>query len=365
MSSSMQPDNVAAGHDQNGTASNPYHSRLSDLLDDVTIERPNGAEPAAVRPFGQPAGRSTAAARSDAQLPAADSAGNGGSKEAGPPSSSPPPTFSDSSLAGPLLLPADAASPRTAGEPPVAISIKGRADGLTVDVGKGTWAEILAALDDRLGQSASFFRNARVALDLGARSVVESDLEHLEDVLQKHTMTLGALRTSSERTFQAALALGLTATLEAADGSAVADASPAETNLVRGGYFVYRGYLRSGHLLQRSESIVVIGDVNPGAVVISGGDILVWGRLRGIVHAGATGNHRSIVAALDLEPTQLRIADVITVGPDPKPDGGLKWSRRRTPKRRPEVARIVDSTIYLDEWDTTRQGAFVSLRRGG
>ena len=89
----------------------------------------------------------------------------------------------------------------------------------------------------------------------------------------------------------------------------MADATPAATNVDTAAYFVYRGYLRSGHRLQRNESILVIGDVNPGAEVISDGDVLVWGRLRGVVHAGVQGNQRAIVAALDLEPTQLRIAE--------------------------------------------------------
>ena len=130
-------------------------------------------------------------------------------------------------------------------------------------------------------------------------------------------MTFGAVRTSAERTFQSALALGLTATLESAEGVPVADAAPATTNATAAAYFVYRGYLRSGHRLTRKEHVLVIGDVNPGAEVISEGDVLVWGRLRGMVYAGAKGNPRAIVAALDMEPTQLRIGDVTTIGPDP------------------------------------------------
>ncbi len=223
----------------------------------------------------------------------------------------------------------------------------------------------MAALAERLEQSASFFRNARVALDVGPRPVLEDELQQLLKLVKTYDMTLGAVRTSAERTFQSALALGLTVTLESVDGTPVADAAPAATNVTTATYFVYRGYLRSGHRLKRKEHILVIGDVNPGAEVISDGDILVWGRLRGVAHAGASGNQRAIVAALDLEPTQLRIAEVATIGPDPKMGQPGKWFWRRSSNKRPEIARIVNQAILLDEWDATRPGGFVSLRRGG
>ena len=254
----------------------------------------------------------------------------------------------------------EAAAP--AGSP---ISIRGRSDGLVIEIGKGSWSEILATLDERLQQSASFFRNAHVAVDLGARATTEVELKPLADLLKTHGLVLASVRTSTERTFQAALALGLTTTLESADGVPVADAAPATTNTTVGAYFVYRGYLRSGHRLQRKESVLVIGDVNPGAEVSSDGDVLVWGRLRGVVHAGAKGNTRAIVAALDMEPTQLRIADVMTIGPDPRPGQPGKWFWKRSANKRPEIARISNETISIEEWDATRPGGIVSLRRGG
>ena len=130
--------------------------------------------------------------------------------------------------------------------------------------------------------------------------MLEDELQQLLKLVQSYDMTIGAVRTSAERTFQSALALGLTVTLESADGAPVADAAPAVTNVTTAAYFVYRGYLRSGHRLRRKEHVLVIGDVNPGAEVFSDGDILVWGRLRGVAHAGANGNRRAIVAALDL-----------------------------------------------------------------
>jgi septum site-determining protein MinC len=245
-----------------------------------------------------------------------------------------------------------------------AINLKGRADGLVLEVGKGSWAEILGALADKLDTSGTFFRHGKVVVDLGPRPVLEEELRQLVQMLTRHEMRVTLLRTTSERSLQTALAMAISATLETAEGVPVVDAMPAESNL-GSSYFVYRGYLRSGHKLFRKETILVIGDVNPGAEVISHGDVLVWGRLRGIVHAGAAGNHRAIVAALDLDPTQLRIASTLAVGADATVGVSGKWLWKRSKNKRPEIARLSNREIAVEEWDVTRPGGIVSLRRGG
>lgn len=278
-----------------------------------------------------------------------------------PASSSP---VDSASVEAPLSVsPADASSVEPAGANQL-VNIKGRSDGIVVEVGRGSWTEILGLLTKRLEQSAGFFRNGSVALDVGARPVVEDELRQFAAILTQFEMKLGVVRTSSERTFQAALATGMTTTLESPEGAPMAAATPAAANTDAVSYFVYRGYLRSGHRLRRKENILVIGDINPGAEVFSEGDILVWGRLRGVVHAGVGGNRRAIVAALDLEPTQMRIADVTTIGPDPKPGQPGRFFWKKSQHKRPEIARLVQNEIVLEEWDAARPGGLVSLRRG-
>jgi septum site-determining protein MinC len=103
-----------------------------------------------------------------------------------------------------------------------------------------------------------------------------------------------------------------------------------------------RRTLRSGYSLQFAGHVVVIGDVNPGAEVIASGDVLVWGRLRGMVHAGAEGNEDAIVCALDLIPTQLRIAGQIAITP------------QRRGKPQPEMARLKDGQVVAEAWNPKR-----------
>lgn len=73
----------------------------------------------------------------------------------------------------------------------------------------------------------------------------------------------------------------------------------------------HKGSLRSGQRMEFEGSLVMIGDVNPGAEIIAGENIIVLGELRGLAHAGAKGNRDAIIEAVEIEATQLRIADVV------------------------------------------------------
>jgi septum site-determining protein MinC len=83
----------------------------------------------------------------------------------------------------------------------------------------------------------------------------------------------------------------------------------------------------------------VIGDVNPGAEIIAGGNIVVWGRVGGLVHAGASGDETAVVCGLDLHPTQLRIADQIAITP------------QRKGKPQPEMAKLIDGKVVAEIWN--------------
>lgn len=97
----------------------------------------------------------------------------------------------------------------------------------------------------------------------------------------------------------------------------------------------HRGTLRGGRALQQFGTIVVVGDVNPGAELVATGDIVVFGSLRGTAHAGAQGDAAARVIALELLPTQLRIATLIAVSDDSRrPEG-------------PEVAFVTGDRISI------------------
>ena len=99
----------------------------------------------------------------------------------------------------------------------------------------------------------------------------------------------------------------------------------------------HQGTLRSGDHLQVEGTVLLLGDVNPGARISAGGHVLVWGRLRGIAHAGCHGDNTARIVALQLRPLQLRIATAVARGPEGLPPEGLA-----------EEARIVDGAIQID-----------------
>ena len=82
---------------------------------------------------------------------------------------------------------------------------------------------------------------------------------------------------------------------------------------------LHEGTVRSGDRISSNGNLCIIGDVNPGAIVSAKKNIYVWGKLLGIAFAGKSGNKNASIASLYLNPLQLRIADVIAIGPKEKP----------------------------------------------
>ena len=98
---------------------------------------------------------------------------------------------------------------------------------------------------------------------------------------------------------------------------------------------LHEGTVRSGDRISSNGNLCIIGDVNPGAIVSAKNNIYVWGKLLGIAFAGNTGNNNASIASLYLKPLQLRIADVIAIGPKDKPHNY------------PEIALIDKRTIII------------------
>ncbi len=101
-----------------------------------------------------------------------------------------------------------------------------------------------------------------------------------------------------------------------------------------------RRTVRSGQVVHYPGTIVVFGDVNPAAEVIAEGDVIILGKLRGVVHAGASGNDNAVVGALILAPTQVRIGDQVARAPDDK-----RWHPWPA-----EIARVRGGQIIVEPW---------------
>ena len=207
------------------------------------------------------------------------------------------------------------------------ITFKGLKDALIIMLNENQpFEELMDELDKKLEASVNFLKGINYPLKVAGRNLSEEEFAEMSKKI-KEIVGLDLTRVDSE--------------IE----EKIKPKKPKETELKSFFYGIdegmtkfYRGTLRSGQLLKFHGNIVVIGDANPGSEIVASGNIVVLGTLRGIVHAGATGNQDAVVVAFNLNPTQLRIADVITRPPEEKV---VKASM-------PEIAFVKDESVYIE-----------------
>lgn len=216
------------------------------------------------------------------------------------------------------------------------IEVKGLKNSLLIELQDGEWEEQESALISHIDANQAFFKGAKLVLDVGDRSLKSPQLSSLRRELSERDIKLKAVLSTSLLTERASQDLGLEIRI---DQSSHRDEQTTIDSTLNGDQAVFlERTLRSGHKVEHPGHIVVLGDVNPGAELIAGGNIVVWGRLLGVVHAGAAGDEKAVVCALDLSPTQLRIADKISVSPP------------RKGKPKPEIACLEEGQVTARDW---------------
>ena len=273
--------------------------------------------------------------------------------------------------------------------------LRGKGTGLEIALGGRNFEDALAELQGKLGERPGFYRGTPATAALGGASVEDDQLARLRDVLVEHGIALEALSGGlqmeplaaahglrfipmddggEELARRRALRPKREVHLSDAARSLVADFAGARADIAdrrkRGETSVRRasappkiemaaatavpvetapatlyhvGTLRGGQALHNIGNIVVVGDVNPGAEIVATGDIVVFGALRGVAHAGAQGDATACVHAIELAPTQLRIATFIAA------DAG---DRKQTAIH-PETARVKNDRIVIFSREST------------
>jgi septum site-determining protein MinC len=216
------------------------------------------------------------------------------------------------------------------------VKIKGIREGVLITVRDDDWPDAKVALQEQIKQQSEFLKGGRLILDVGNHNIRAAELGQLRDMLNDDDLVLWAVLSNSQITQQNAQMLGLATRIN--KPSPERTTHTIDTALSGEEAVLVRRTLRSGFSIRNSGHVVVIGYVNPGCEIVAGGDIVVWGHLRCMVHAGAEGNQDSVVCAMDLAPTQLRIADHIATTP------------KRRGKPQPEMARIVDDQVVAIPW---------------
>lgn len=214
---------------------------------------------------------------------------------------------------------------------------------------KGKGNSIIVVLDDSLdfetikkmvaekfASSAKFLGNCKMALEFEGRELSDAqELELLDVINQNSDLDVACILDNSEGhnvEFENAVKEEKAPEPETAAVESLIEYSG---NLAQ----FYKGNLRSGQMIEMDTSVIVIGDVNPGATVSSNGNILILGSLKGIAIAGASGNRNAFVFALDMNPMQIRIADMIARSPDNPEKNQVKESK---------IAYLEDDNIYIE-----------------
>lgn len=220
------------------------------------------------------------------------------------------------------------------------IEIKGMRDGLLVTMSDSSWEESRAALMEQIESRGSFYQGARLALDVGGTVFHVNELSELRDRLSERGVNLWAVVSESLTTEKTSQLLGL-ATRISKPRPQEMTRPPAE-EAGEGRVMWIERTLRSGTRVEFAGNLIVVGDVNPGAEVVAEGNVIVWGRVRGLVHAGAGGDMSAFVCGLDLSAAQIRVGGVAAVPSE------------RSGESRPVKYFLEDGIIKSEFWQSNQ-----------
>ncbi|HLG75658.1 MAG TPA: septum site-determining protein MinC [Ktedonobacteraceae bacterium] len=222
------------------------------------------------------------------------------------------------------------------------IAIKGTRNGLLLTLEPEIpFSELLTALADRLAESPAFFRGASLTVDSSQRALRVSERIQLEDLLAYYQMSMTSQEAGAEkRRAPKTITLPLPDPITEGVMTKEKEAEPVARDPRESDDTLFlRRTVRSGQAIHHHSNVVVLGDVNSGAEIVAGGDIIVWGVLRGMVHAGYPDNLQATVCSLQLAPVQLRIAHLLS-----RPPEGFEMQSQ------PEVATIRQGQIVVETW---------------
>lgn len=192
--------------------------------------------------------------------------------------------------------------------------------------------ELLNCILERFKESEGFFKNAKMAISFEGRRLTQEEEFRIVDTITSNT-SVNIICILDNDALREELTRQKIERFE-------------EEQAGKTGEF-YRGTLRSGQVLDCESSIIILGDVNPGAKIISKGSIVVLGALKGTAYAGANGNEQSFVAALEMDPIQIKIGEIIARSADKAPAPKRRLKKEKVTIE-PQVAIVKDGNIYIE-----------------
>jgi septum site-determining protein MinC len=216
------------------------------------------------------------------------------------------------------------------------ITAKGIDDKILLKIPEIEWPDLIKSVEEYISSNGSFLIGARVILEFGNNLLKSKELFEIKNLLLDHQINIAYVSTEIPETKQAAELLGIRTSVERKTQPVVD--REVDTTIMGGIGIVVKKTIRSGNMVSYDGNITIIGDVNPGAVIKAKENIVVWGRLKGEVHAGISGNENCVICALELTPSHLAIAETILI------------EQRKKAGKIPEQASIVQRAIKITPW---------------
>ena len=213
-----------------------------------------------------------------------------------------------------------------------AVIFKGTKDGLYIILKEEMDLDTIKSnLDKKIKPSKRFFEGAKI-MNFKGKKLTQEEFDELKEVIETdYGMTV--VGSYNDKSYDAK------AELFEIKKPDMLEQLPFE-NVHKGEALLVRATLRSGQLIQYKGDVVIVGDVNPGAHIKAGGSVIIMGTMRGIVQAGANGDYGAFIVAYKMQPTQLRIGDIITRSPDGL---GSKYNN-------PEIAMVKQGMIVVEPY---------------
>ena len=173
------------------------------------------------------------------------------------------------------------------------IAINLRKDNIVIKINENAeQSEILNALRRKIPELKKLYKEDKTPILVAGKVLKNKEIDEIQELISKNIDV--KINFESPRT----LGLhGITKTYNR-------DIAVSETKF-------NKGSLRSGQRMEFEGSLVILVDVNDGAEVIAGENIVVLGALRGLAHAGAKGNKDAIISSTSIDSLQIRIANVV------------------------------------------------------
>ncbi len=179
---------------------------------------------------------------------------------------------------------------------------------------QAAFPDVIAAVDEELSRANGFFRNSPVILHFGSRLIQGEEWWSLKEILHREELLLRYAVATEQASRELLYKEGLP--VRDSIPPPKSESRPAPPVAPGGNALYLRRNLRSGQKQTFDGDLVLVGDINQGAEILAGGDVIVFGTVRGMIHAGYPDNKDAVVIALNLTPLQLRIGPIIARAED-------------------------------------------------